>query len=1076
MRFHRACPLAILALLAVLPARGQAPAFQVKDINPSQPEVIVYEPGLESEGVGSLFYFVANDGAHGSEVWRTDGTAAGTFLLKDVCPGACSPFPRSLTGSNGLLYFLVDGTQGPALWRSDGTPGGTLLVKDDLNAWDGSPLNVRMTDLGGQLLFVAEGSDGVLALWVTDGTQAGTHAVGNNARGFYAAPRFLATGGGRALFAAEDASGWEPWVTDGTDAGTHRVADLNPGAGDSVLYYNASPSGSDAVAAPWGGFVFVASDGTHGLELWRTDGTGPGTSQIKDIATGSANSSPFGLTAVNGKVVFAATDSTHGTEIWVTDGTAAGTVPLQDIWPGGTSSDPREITAVGGQAFFRASDGTHGAELWATDGTSGGTRMVKDLAPGFADGFPPSNMRYLFSSVGGHLVFYSGGTFWTSDGTDTGTHQVSSSEGYWPNVDIFSSGIDNYGVAAGRLFFMAAFSPAVWATDGTTAGSVKILDVPLETSAFPVYDGFEVPTAAADLGGALLFQAVDTGDNYELWRSDGTAAGTGLLKDLTGDSFPSRPESFHAVNGHLAFTAEGTQLGLTDGTAAGTEVVPGSSVLAFATRPLGNQLYFLSHPDSAPQGLWKTDGTEAGTVLAAPLASANPAGDLVPSGGKLFFALFTDTSADLWVSDGTGPGTLDIGPGLQAQSLTDANGTLYFVAFQPSLFRYTLWKSDGTAPGTVPVQSSGPRVIGGPFAALPGGVLLFAADDLTHGLELWRTDGTDAGTALVKDIRPGARGSNLSNLTVVGSQAFFVADDGVHGPELWASDGTAAGTRLVRDIVPGKGSSLPYNLTAVGSTLVFTAFDPVYGTEAWRSDGTTLGTRRLADVAPGALSSSPLSYVLSGSNLFFVADDNTTGFELWAVPTPYVFSTFADAPTTYWAWQYIEALAAAGFTQGCGDGTYCPDLTLTRAEMAVFLGRGLHGVNTVPPPATGTVFNDVPASYWAASWIELIAGDGITNGCSASPPLFCPTAQLTRAEMAVFLLRARHGGSYTPPPATGTVFSDVPADYWAAPWIEQLAAEGITNGCAPGSYCPTNTVTRAETAAFLVRTFNLPLP
>jgi ELWxxDGT repeat protein len=1072
MSLRRACPLAILVLLTCLPALGQAPAFLVRDINVDQPTLIAYEPSQESEGVGAFFYFVATDGIHGNEIWRTDGTPAGTFLLKDICPGACSSQPNTLTGSNGLLFFIAyDLQQGPELWKSDGTPEGTSVVKGDLNGryGFGDFLNVRMTDAGGKLLFIVESSDGVLELWVTDGTPAGTHAVGDAARGFYTPPRFLATGNGQVLFAAENGSGLEPWVTDGTNAGTHPVADLNPGTGASILYYNPGPSGKDAVAAPWGGFVFVADDGVHGPEIWKTDGTAGGTSPLKDITPGSSGSSPFGLTAVNGRVVFAATDPVHGTEIWATDGTPAGTLLLQDVWPGGSSSDPREITAVGGQAFFRAADGTHGAELWATDGTAAGTRLVKDLAPGAADGLPLSNTQYLFTSLGGRLLFYSpaGSTFWTSDGTAAGTQPVTAPSG-WPFVDVISSSTDLYGVAGGRLFFRGAFNPSIWVTDGSTAGSYKVLDVPLETSAFPVTDGSLDPYLLADLGGTLLFQATDSANNYELWRSDGTTAGTSLVKDLTGDSFSSRPDQLRVVNGRLAFNAMGG-LGLSDGTEAGTGIVPGSSVLAFATKPLDNELFFLSQPDSGPQGLWKTDGTEAGTV---PVAAHDPlvlGGYPVPSGGKIFYSFYNGTSFDLWVSDGTGPGTADIGPGLEPQNLTDAGGTLFFNAYQPALFRFTLWKSDGTAAGTVQVK--GVSVTGGPFAVLPGGLLLFVGDDGTHGGELWRSDGTDAGTVLVKDILPGLAGARIQGLTVAGNRAFFVADDGVHGLELWASDGTAAGTRLVRDIVPGAGSSLPYNLTAAGSTLVFTAYDPAYGVEAWRSDGTALGTRRLADVAPGPLSSSPLAYTPSGNNLFFVADDNTTGFELWAIPQSSVQATFADVPTTYWAWRFIESLAHSGVTSGCADGTFCPDALVNRAQMAIFILAARGGVP--PPPATGTRFDDIPPGYWAGPWIEELAREGVVSGCSANPPLYCPDNNLTRAEMAVLLTVARHE---TPPPATGTRFADVPAGYWAARWIEQLAADGIASGCGGGNFCPDQPITRGEMAVFLATAFHLPLP
>src|SRR4029078_7178149 len=121
---------------------------------------------------------------------------------------------------------------------------------------------------------------------------------------------------------------------------------------------------------------------------------------------------------------------------------------------------------------------------------------------------------------------------------------------------------------------------------------------------------------------------------------------------------------------------------------------------------------------------------------------------------------------------------------------------------------------------------------------------------------------------------------------------------------------------------------------------------------------------------------------------------------------------------------------------------------------------------------TGTRFTDVPASYWAADWIEQIARDGVTLGCNTGSTC-CPEAQVLRSSMAIFLLRAKHGASYAPPPATGTRFSDVPAGYWAAAWIEQLPAPGITAGCGGGRYCPDGQVSRSNLAAFLVRAFGL---
>jgi hypothetical protein len=182
--------------------------------------------------------------------------------------------------------------------------------------------------------------------------------------------------------------------------------------------------------------------------------------------------------------------------------------------------------------------------------------------------------------------------------------------------------------------------------------------------------------------------------------------------------------------------------------------------------------------------------------------------------------------------------------------------------------------------------------------------------------------------------------------------------------------------------------------------------------------------------------------------------------------------SFVDVPDSYWAWSWIERLFHAGITGGCGGGNYCPSNPVTRAEMAIFLERGIHGSPYTPPAAGGTMFADVPLSHWAADWIEALYADGITGGCGGGN--YCPSNPVTRAEMAIFLLRSKYGSSYTPPAASGMVFGDVPVSHWAAAWIEQLSAEGITGGCGEGNYCPNNPVTRAEMAVFLVRTFGLP--
>ena len=187
-------------------------------------------------------------------------------------------------------------------------------------------------------------------------------------------------------------------------------------------------------------------------------------------------------------------------------------------------------------------------------------------------------------------------------------------------------------------------------------------------------------------------------------------------------------------------------------------------------------------------------------------------------------------------------------------------------------------------------------------------------------------------------------------------------------------------------------------------------------------------------------------------------------------------STFEDVPSDYWAWQYVERLYTASITGGCvlSPLQYCPDSTVTRAQMAIFLLKGIHG-SSYAPPAVGvsTGFGDVATDYWAAAWIKQLAAEGITSGCGGGS--YCPDSTVTRAQMAIFLLKARNGSSYAPPVVgVSTGFTDVAADYWAAAFIKQLVAEGITAGCGNGGYCPDSDVTRAQMAVFLVNTFNLP--
>lgn len=202
---------------------------------------------------------------------------------------------------------------------------------------------------------------------------------------------------------------------------------------------------------------------------------------------------------------------------------------------------------------------------------------------------------------------------------------------------------------------------------------------------------------------------------------------------------------------------------------------------------------------------------------------------------------------------------------------------------------------------------------------------------------------------------------------------------------------------------------------------------------------------------------------------------------VFAPTVPHVFDdvnpihpfALEDGEVDYSPW--IHTLAAEGVLAECSPNAalFCPTDNVSRVQMAVFLERGIRGGGYTPPPATGLVFADVPSGYPSGAWIEQLSRDRITGGCATSPPMYCPDAGVTRGEMAVFLLRAKYGAGYVPPPATGIVFTDVPATAWYAPWVEKLAAEGITGGCGSGQYCPGASVLRQQMAVFLVRAFGL---
>jgi hypothetical protein len=180
---------------------------------------------------------------------------------------------------------------------------------------------------------------------------------------------------------------------------------------------------------------------------------------------------------------------------------------------------------------------------------------------------------------------------------------------------------------------------------------------------------------------------------------------------------------------------------------------------------------------------------------------------------------------------------------------------------------------------------------------------------------------------------------------------------------------------------------------------------------------------------------------------------------------------FLDVPVGHAFHNHVNTLARNEVTGGCGGGNYCPDASVTREQMAVFLLVAKEGAGYQPPACTAPMFNDVPCSSPFARWINELAARGITGGCGGGN--YCPQSAVTREQMAVFLLKTLEPPGYLPPACVTPAFGDVPCSSPFARWINELAARAITGGCGGGNYCPAHPNTRGQMAVFVVATFGL---
>ncbi len=538
-----------------------------------------------------------------------------------------------------------------------------------------------------------------------------------------------------------------------------------------------------------------------------------------------------------------------------------------------------------------------------------------------------------------------------------------------------------------------------------------------------------LPSEPTPFNGALLFTAHEAAHGTELWRSDGTSAGTVLLKDISPGAGVSNPAYLTVAGDHLFFSAyeptHGNELWKTDGTGAGTVLVrdirPG--VLDGDVSNLvdvDGTLFFTAWNGSAGRDLWKSDGTEAGTVLVKdlpPNTSDFSPGFLTPMGRTLYF-FHTDATVgtELWKSDGTEAGTVlvkDITPGPSSWERfpLGALGDTFLFAAHDGVTGYELWRTDGSEAGTVLVGDIRPGADSSfpPGGRVVGGTLFFAAQDGAHGQELWKTDGTEAGTVLVRDLRPGPGDSSPLYLTEVEGQLFFIARSAAGGSELWKSDGTEAGTVRIADISPQEYGPIDYQPHAAGGLLFFSGMAADTGREPWRSDGTVDGTSLVHDISPGTGSSLPRTLTHVGRTLFFAASHPTHGTELWAsAPCPQ--SLTCPAPV------FVNATSESGATVSLPPVLIGGDVFTPRPRVVYSPPSGPFPLGTTPVTATAT---------WPSGEVRSCSFD-VTVRDATPPELRCPPDPVAEATGPA-------GALVDYPPATATDGNSTPVVTYSRP-------------------------------------------
>ncbi|WP_338868395.1 ELWxxDGT repeat protein [Myxococcus stipitatus] len=849
--------------------------------------------------LGGFTFYTADDGTGDVELWKTDGTTAGTSLVRDLLPGPASSQPSNLTEMGGRLYFsarTAPGNTNSALWSTDGTTEGTTVVASMTHP------PAFMTVHGGALYFVksAPSSQSGFELWRSDGTAAGTTRLTTGVTGGAASNTHAWVGDTLFFVITDPALGRTLWKSDLTAAGTVMVKDVMPAN---------KPSFDGPFALFSSGTLLYFK--TQGIEdyryvLWRSDGTEEGTYRLLSLQASSGSSFAPDLVSLEGRVFFPQWDAQAGNELWVSDGTVAGTQRLLDLRPGPGGAEPTHLVVGGTRLWFTAAVEDGNSQVFVSDGTAPGTRQVtglptQGLSNAWVAAVAPDGV-FVWPSFPG-----SARELWKTDGTLSGLQKVVTLESR------FSSGVYVHPIAGNRLF-LSMPAGFLWFSDGTAAGSRALGRVIPDKASGAPRQGFNV-------GGSLVFSATArdlfSTINESYWTSNGSGEGT--HPNIGGGSTQGASIRPVGTAGGQSFlwsqrpgSGSGTEhtaaLLVTDGERWWDRPfvfreLPATRYPLGQTPPaavLGQTLYFGSNgaESDGPSALWKTDGSRKGTVSVAAVQdgifNVNPR-LFVTAGEHLFFAAGIGLGDEsLWTSDGTAPGTRPV-KAFSSDNLAMppirhmvAWGSQVLFWAETEAEGFALWTSDGTGPGTrVLTRFSGsPSVFGDPLSTvLMGGQVYFVTWTQDGPARLWRTSGGPAEQVAL--LEAPSRALAPTRLTAFQGALWFWAYDAGHGYEPWTSDGTAMGTRRVKDIHPGPASATgtPGPMVGLGpdGPLVFAASDGLSGLELWMTDGTEAGTARFADLAPGPDSSSPTEFAVAGRRLFFQARTRETGAELWAM-------------------------------------------------------------------------------------------------------------------------------------------------------------------------------------------------